>query len=159
MKPKARRARMCGGGARAGRACTCRGARLRDSARESTGTRARVCRWRGHGGGPGRQRAARRLKAPRDGTQLHARAAGTTTAPARIRFPAWHEGPHHQRRRRGGAVRMTRSLSARRRGIHRGAGKLVLTLVATGRRAGVGEEGWRVLSGVGEDDGGAVARK
>jgi hypothetical protein len=43
--------------------------------------------------------------------------------------------------------------------IHRGVGKLVLTLVAMGRSAGVGEEGWRMLAGVGEDDGGAVARK
>jgi hypothetical protein len=29
------------------------------------------------------------------------------------------------------------------RGVHRGQGKLILTLVATGRSAGVGEEGWR----------------
>jgi hypothetical protein len=39
------------------------------------------------------------------------------------------------------------------RGIHRGEGKLVLTLVATGRSAGVGEEEWCVLAGVEGDDG------
>jgi hypothetical protein len=44
-------------------------------------------------------------------------------------------------------------------GIHRGAGKLVLTPVATGRSAGIGEEGRRVLVGEEDEDGGVVARK
>jgi hypothetical protein len=44
------------------------------------------------------------------------------------------------------------------RGIHRGAGKLVLTLVATGHSAGVGEAERCVLVGVDEEDSG-VQRK
>jgi hypothetical protein len=45
------------------------------------------------------------------------------------------------------------------RDIHKGAGKLVLTSVATGRSAGVFEEGRHVLVDEKEEDGGAVVRK
>jgi hypothetical protein len=44
------------------------------------------------------------------------------------------------------------------RGIHRGAGKLVLTLVATGHSVGVSEEERCVLVGVDEEDGGVQGK-
>jgi hypothetical protein len=46
----------------------------------------------------------------------YARVVELAAAPARQSFPAWLEGRHHQRRRRGGAVRASRSPSARRPG-------------------------------------------
>jgi hypothetical protein len=56
--------------------------------------------------------------------------------------PAWHGGRHHQRRR-GGAVRRHVPPRLEGRGVHKGREVFVLTLVATGRSAGVGEVRWR----------------
>jgi hypothetical protein len=55
--------------------------------------------------------------------------------------PAWHEGRHHQRRR-GGAERLRVPPRLEGRGIHMGREAVVLTLVATGRSAGVGAVRW-----------------
>jgi hypothetical protein len=56
---------------------------------------------------------------------------------------AWLNGRHHQRWRRGGAVWRHVPSRLEGRGVHKGRGVLVLTLVATSRSAGVGEVRWR----------------
>jgi hypothetical protein len=77
------------------RVCACGGARLREGARDFTGAGACACQRLVHGDGPERCRTTRRPKESRDGTKQYARVAGMAAAPARRRFPAWHEGRHH----------------------------------------------------------------
>jgi hypothetical protein len=67
------------------------------------------------------------------------RASTKAATPANEFVPAWHEGRHHQRRR--GALRVPPRLEGR--GIHMGSETVVLTLLATGRSADVGEVRWR----------------
>jgi hypothetical protein len=54
---------------------------------------------------------------------------------------AWHEGRHHQRRR-GGTERLRVPPRLEGRGIHMSKEAVVLTLVATGRSAGIGAVWW-----------------
>jgi hypothetical protein len=97
-------------------------------------------------------KAAQRTR-KRDKATTHA--LRTAVANARRRNPSWHEGRYRQRRR-GSERRLPPWLEGW--AIHRGAGKLVLTLVSMGRSAGIGEERQSVLVGVeGGDD--AVQRK
>jgi hypothetical protein len=70
------------------------------------------------------------------------RALTKAAAPTNEFDPAWHEGRHHQRRR-GGAERLHVPPRFEGRGVHKGREVVVLTLVATGRSAGVSEVRWR----------------
>jgi hypothetical protein len=94
--------------------------------------------------------AASRSRAPQRGVRRREgkarpeseRASTKVAAPANEFDPAWHEGWHHQRRR-GGAERQHVPPRLEGRGVHKGREVVVLTLVATGRSAGVGEVRWR----------------
>jgi hypothetical protein len=71
--------------------------------------------------------------------------------------PAWHDGRHHQRRR-DGAERRHVPPRLEGRGVHKGREVVILTLVATGRSAGVDEVRWR-SSSAGRKTKAAAARR
>jgi hypothetical protein len=78
-----------------------------------------------------------------------ARASTKAAAPAEISDPAWLEGRHHQRRR-GGAVAFRLGSKAV---AHRGEVSGILTWVASGRCAGVGDGARRC-----DEEGGGAGR-
>jgi hypothetical protein len=136
--------------------CACVGARARGCARRPVRAHADVKTAAAVTGRPGRRKRGKQYK----GGERAAR-GGDGNDTCKRNIPACYEGRNHtvQARRRNGGDKVRAFLpSARWPGLNRGEGKQVLTSVATGQSAGVGEEGRSVLVGVEEDDG-AVQRK